>query len=288
MKRELTRCLIAALLILPWLGGNALAQSEPQRSISNIAGDLYRFQNQFHYSVFLVTSEGILVTDPINAEAARWLKAELADRFPGKPVKYLVYSHSHADHIAGGEVFADTATVVAHERARERIVSEQVPTAVPDITFSGRYTILLGGKSVELIHYGPGHSDNLIVVRFPAERTLFAVDIVAPKRLPYRNLPDADVNGWIDTLKAVEGLDFDILAPGHGTLGGKIDIVEHRQYLEKLRDRVRAAIASGDSLESIKRGVTMSEYEGWGSYSDWRELNVEGMHRILTSGAGAN
>ena len=122
------------LLLLPmWIGGQALAQED--RSITKIAGDLYRFQNRAHYSVFLVTPQGILVTDPINPDAAKWLKAELARRFPGVPIRYLAYSHSHADHIAGGEIFADTATVVAHEKAKQRIVAEQVPTATPQLTF---------------------------------------------------------------------------------------------------------------------------------------------------------
>ena len=70
------------------------------RSIKKIAGDLYRFQNNFHYSVFLVTSEGIIVTDPINADAAKWLKAEIKKRFD-KPIRYLILSHDHSDHSAG-------------------------------------------------------------------------------------------------------------------------------------------------------------------------------------------
>ena len=283
MKRVISRCLWVALLVLANMSGTALAQSDPKRSINQITGNLYRFQNQFHFSVFLVTAEGIIVTDPINADAARWLKGELGRRFPGKPVKYLIYSHSHADHVAGGEVFSDTATVVAHEKARARIVSEQVPTAVPQVTFSDRKVISLGGKTIELIYFGPSHSDNLIVMRFPGEGALFAVDIVAPKRLPYRDLPDADVEGWIDSLKAVERLEFDILVPGHGTLGNKADVSEHRIYLESLRDRVRAQMQAGKSLEAIKQIVTMEDYKDWGSYNDWRGLNVEGMYRYLTS-----
>ena len=283
MRGIISRHLWVAMLVLAAISGGALAQSDPQRSISQIAGDLYRFQNQFHFSVFLVTAEGIIATDPINADAARWLKGELGRRFPGKLVKYLIYSHSHADHIAGGEVFSDTATVVAHEKARARIVSEQVPTAVPQLTFSDRKTVTLGGKTIELIHFGPNHSDNLIVMRFPSERALFAVDIVARKRLPYRDLPDADVDGWIDSLKAVEKLEFDILAPGHGALGSKTDVAEHRVYLESLRDRVRAQMQAGKSVDAIKQAVTMEEYKDWGSYNDWRGFNVEGMYRYLTS-----
>jgi len=272
--------IVALLLLWTWIGADANAQTD-DRSITKIAGDLYRFQNRAHYSVFLVTPEGILVTDPINADAAKWLKAELAKRFPGVPIRYLVYSHSHADHIAGGEVFADTATVVGHERAKQRIVAEQVPTATPQETFSDRKTLQLGGKQVELIYLGPSHSDNLIVMHFPAERTVFAVDIVAVKRLPYQDFPDADMAGWIATLRALEAMDFDILAPGHGPLGGKADLADHRRYLETLRDQVKAGMAAGKSVDELKQTVTMSEYASWGMYKEWREPNVAGMYRLL-------
>ncbi len=90
-----------------WLWSAAVwAQQQPQREITRISGELYRFRNRGHFSVFLVTPAGVVVADPIDADAARWLKAEIAKRF-AKPVKYLIYSHDHSDHISGGEVFAD-------------------------------------------------------------------------------------------------------------------------------------------------------------------------------------
>ena len=74
---------------------------EVKRAITKIAGDVYRFQNKFHFSVFAVTDEGIVFADPINKDAATWVKAEMTKRF-GKPVTHLVYSHSHFDHASGG------------------------------------------------------------------------------------------------------------------------------------------------------------------------------------------
>ena len=134
------RVMQAVLILAVSIGSFAVAQAQdaPKREIVQISGDLYRFQNKFHYSVFLVTPEGVIVTDPINADAAKWLKAEIASRF-GKPIRYVVYSHDHADHIAGGEVFAaDGAIVVAHEKAKRAILGEKRPTAVPQITLLRR------------------------------------------------------------------------------------------------------------------------------------------------------
>ncbi|MFQ5904529.1 MAG: hypothetical protein ACE5JO_12665, partial [Candidatus Binatia bacterium] len=80
--------------VLMGYAGLAFGQRAPVREITRIAGDLYRFRNNFHYSVFLVTPAGIIATDPINADVAKWLKAELKKRF-NRPVKYLIYSHDH-------------------------------------------------------------------------------------------------------------------------------------------------------------------------------------------------
>ncbi len=254
----------------------AAAQDEVKREITNIAGDLYRFQNNFHVSVFLVTPEGVIATDPINKEAAEWLEAEIRERF-GQEIRYLVLSHDHPDHSSGGEVFADTAVVVAHENAKRAISGEKRATAVPDVTFNDRMTIELGGKRVELIYPGRGHSDNLIVIYFPEERAVFTVDMISVKRLGYMTLTDAYFPDWMAAIRRVEAIDFDILVPGHGPMGTKQDASDHRAYLEDLYDAVLAAARAGQSLEEMQASITLEAYKDWGQYDKWRTLNIEGM-----------
>lgn len=270
--------LFLSLLLIHALPGSA--QREPVRKIERIAGDLYRFQNNFYYLVFLVTPEGIIATDPINSDAAKWLSQELKKRF-NKPVKYLIYSHDHADHISGGEALAKTAVVVAHENAKSTIVGEKRPAVVPEITFSDGMSIELGGKTVELQYVGRGHSDNSIVMNFPAERALFAVDFVSVKRLPYRTLGDAYFPDWMEGLKIVEEIDFDILVPGHGPMGNKQDVRDHRAYLEDLYRAVLREARAGKSLEEVKQSIKLEKYKDWGQYKDWLPLNIEGMYRNI-------
>ena len=277
-KRIVTLSVLGSLL----LTSLCYAQDSPTRAITQITGDLYRFQNNAHYSVFLVTHEGIIATDPINEDAATWLKAELKKRFD-KPVKYLLYSHDHGDHIGGGKVFADEAIVVAHELTKAKIISEKRPTAVPEVTFADRMTIELGRKKVELIYPGKCHSDNSIVMYFPEERTVFAVDFVSVKRLPYRDLSDSYVPDWMDALMRVETIDFEILAPGHGQVGTKADVVEHRQYLQDLYTGVLTAAREGKTLDEIKKTIKMDKYKGFGQYDSWLELNIEGMYRMISA-----
>ena len=103
MKKLALSVVAAASMFLPAAG--ALAQQPPPqppvREITKIAGEVYRFRNNAHYSVFAVTPAGVIATDPINADAARWLKDEIQKRF-NQPVRYVIYSHDHADHISGG------------------------------------------------------------------------------------------------------------------------------------------------------------------------------------------
>lgn len=272
------RTIAAALVVSAALGLCAPVHAEDaaKRSITALSGNLYRFQNNFHYSVFLVTDAGIIVTDPINPDAARWLKAELAKRFD-KPVKYLIYSHDHRDHIAGGEVFADTAIVVAHENAKTDIIDEQRPTAVPDITFADAMTIELGGQKVELTYLGPSHSNNMIVMRFPAQRVLFAVDFIPIKTVAWKDLADGYVPEWMGAVRKVEAMDFDVLVPGHGALGTKADATAFRLYMEKLYAEVGKAARAGKTLAEMQQSITMAEYRDWGNYDKQFKLNIEGM-----------
>jgi glyoxylase-like metal-dependent hydrolase (beta-lactamase superfamily II) len=265
----------------------AQTQQAPVREITKIAGEVYRFRNNFHFSVFAVTPDGIIATDPINADAAKWLKAELQQRF-NKPVKYLVYSHDHADHISGGEVFADTAVIVAHENAKPVITGERRPTPPPHVTFSDKLTIELGGTVVELIYAGRNHSDNSIVIRFPREKIAFAVDFVPIKTVAFRDFPDAYMPDWIDSVKRVEALEFDVLAPGHGPLGSKDDVRAFRVYLEELRAEVLTLARQGKSVEDVKQAVKMPKYAAWAGYEQMQQLNVEGMYRLVQANRRGN
>jgi glyoxylase-like metal-dependent hydrolase (beta-lactamase superfamily II) len=275
-KRRRLRAGVGSVL-LALMASWALAQT-PTREITQLAGEVYRFRNNNHYSIFAVTPEGIIATDPINAEAAQWLKAELQRRF-GQPVKYVVYSHDHADHISGGEIFADTALVVAHENAKSSILGERRPTAVPQVTFSERMTIELGGTVLELVYVGRNHSDNSVVMRFPKERLLFAVDFIPVEAMAFRDFPDAYIEEWIESLRRVELMDFDVLVPGHGPVGRKEHVRMFREYMEDLRGAVLQYAREGKSLEEVKSLIKLPKYEKWAGYQQMFPLNVEGMYR---------
>lgn len=174
-------------------------------------------------------------------------------------------------------MFDDTAIVVAHEQAKADIISENRPTAIPELTFTDQLTITLGGKTVELSFVGKNHSDNTIVMNFPAERTLFAVDFIPVKTVAFRDLPDAYVPEWIESLKRVEAMDFDILAPGHGGLGTKADVAAYRGYMTDLLTQTEKCAQDGATAETIKDCVDLNKYADWGQFEAWSPLNIDAM-----------
>ncbi len=260
---------VVAAIALP-----AQAQ-DVQRSITNVTGDVYSFQNKFHFSVFVVTEDGIVFGDPINADAAAWAKAEIAKRF-GKPVTHMVYSHSHDDHASGGAIFADTATVIVQENA-----PAELDGVVPDIRFSERMSFTSGKHSFELTSLGPGHGTDMLAIVIRPENVAFIVDVVSPGRLLFKDLSGVDVVGLIEQTKKIEALDFKIITPGHSRLGKMADVVEAREYVEWLRAAVTVELKAGKTVDEIVANLDTSAYSGMIAYKAWRDLNIQGMARWL-------
>lgn len=265
------------LLLTASLGiaGYAIAQDAPKRAITKVVGDVYRFQNNFHHSLIVLTNEGVVVVDPINIEAASWLKAELAT-MTDKPVSHLIYSHSHLDHASGGLVYSGSATVIAHANAPESIDGVK-----PDVRFDSNETLQIGGKTLELTWLGEGHGNDLIAVVVRPENVAFITDAAAPKRLPWRDMGGANLDDWINQIKTIEALDFEIFAPAHGSIGNKADATDARIYMEKLKEEVLAGLKAGKSTDELVAEVMMEDYAEWQQYKDWRPLNVQGMANFL-------
>ncbi|MGI9525386.1 MAG: MBL fold metallo-hydrolase [Hyphomicrobiaceae bacterium] len=254
---------------------------EVRRSITKVAGDVYRFQNNFHFALVVVTDAGVVVVDPINQSAAAWLKDNL-EQITDQPITHLIYSHSHADHASGGSALG-AKTVIAHENA-----PAQIDGVAPTMRFDDKKSIKVGGKTFELTYLGEGHGKDLIAVVVRPENVAFITDAAAPKRLPYRDFPGSNIDGWIEQVKKIESLDFEIFAPAHGRVGVKEDATDARRYIEELRGAVLAGLKAGKSVDELAEQVKMERYASWLQYKAWRELNVRGMARFLAESGQVN
>jgi glyoxylase-like metal-dependent hydrolase (beta-lactamase superfamily II) len=161
----------------------------------------------------------------------------------------------------------------------------------PDIVYSDRMRISLGGKTIELIYPGKNHADDGTAILFPDERVLFSGDFPADAlvRTSMRSLPSACGNfdghplaEWIKSYNTLEALDFDILAQGHGSvMFKKADLIESRQFFEDLVAAVSAGMSAGKSLEELKKTILLEKYKDWGFYQRLREDDIEAAYNNL-------
>ena len=155
----------------------------------------------------------------------------------------------------------------------------------PDETFDSRvYRLNTGGKLVEMHHISNNHSDDMCFIYYPEEKVLMVVDIISLRRMPWNTL------GWYDpeavnaSIELALSFNADIVVPGHGDIGDAKDLVDFYSYLQALKAGVAAGIASGQSLDEIKKTLLLEDYSEWGMYKVWRTTNIEGMYAHLTRG----
>jgi glyoxylase-like metal-dependent hydrolase (beta-lactamase superfamily II) len=258
------------------------------RGLEQIKGNLYRHTTgaglAVHSGLVLVTKEGALVIDPAMTCTAGWLRDEIKRRFKVQ-VKYVVYTHAHADHISGAQVFQnDGAIVVANRRAVEPIVGEKIPTAIPDRVFDKDMTITLGGEKVLLHRVAPSHSDSMIMILFPEYKALQCTDVCEGKSMPYNDFLDFYYDGWIETLDWVLQQDVDIIDIGHYSPATKADIAAERAYMVDLHQQVLDLVRAGQSWDQLYRNVKFSdEVKKWIGFDTMRTLNIMGMYRWVSN-----
>ena len=251
-------------------------------SVKKISDDLYVFRWWVYRNIFLITDEGVIVTDPMNPKAAKLLLSEIR-KITDKPIKYVIYSHNHHDHISGGTIFKkEGAKFIGHKNLLKELTDHPNPvTPLPDITFYNNYTLKLGNRTLELFYFGPNHGESLIVMRIQKEKILFIVDIVTPRRVAFRGMPDFWPDEWVRTLKEIEQMEFDYVISGHGpedqpAIDSSTIVKEQRMYLEDLMSAVKTAMDSGThNPDELKKVVKLPKYENWQYYNEWLPMNIE-------------
>ena len=209
-----------------------------------------------------------------------------------RPVRFVINTHYHGDHVGGNEALGKTGTVIiAHDNIRRRMTTEQFSSfmntttppypeeALPIVTFNDRVTLHLNGESVAIRHVPRGHTDGDSIVFFPDSNVLHMGDIFFNGLYPYIDL---DGGGTVQGLIAAveQGLELadaetKIIA-GHGPLSDRAGLVDLREMLEFTIGFVRERRARGQSLEMIQAEGFPDEYDEWNhgyiSESEWIEM----------------
>ena len=172
--------LLACSLFAAAQPAHAQGAPPPPTATTKVDGtdNVYIFRYQGHQSMFIVTPDGVIATDPISERRPAKPYIDAIQAVTKAPIKYVIYSHSHFDHIAGGKPFKDLgATFIAHKNAKARILQlKPDDVVVPDQVVDDQKIIKLGGTTLELNYVGKNHSDSTLVMRLPKEKIIFTVD----------------------------------------------------------------------------------------------------------------
>jgi glyoxylase-like metal-dependent hydrolase (beta-lactamase superfamily II) len=270
---------IASAIALP-----ALAQQPvpSPTATTKVADNVYIFRYIGHQSMFIVTPEGVIATDPISLRRPAKPYIDAIQAVTKAPIKYVIYSHSHFDHIAGGQPFkALGAVFVAQRNAKERIVElKPQDVVVPDQVVDGKRTITLGGTTLELLYLGKNHSDSTLVMRLPKEKIIFTVDWIPIQGVQYRGMADTYVPDIEDGLKKVIAMDWETLIPGHPGPGGKQtgtkdNARDQLAYLQDLSAAVKKEVDDGKSVDDAVKDISLPKYQVWPNYKAFLPMNIE-------------
>ncbi len=250
---------------------------------------------------FVIGDDGVLVVDSFfNPEATKALIGEIRKLTP-KPIRYVVNTHYHVDHVGGDAVLRDAgALVVAHRNVRAWVRTENLhlfgdhltpqlkatvaALALPDVTTDKPLTIWLGTRKV-IIRPVLGHTGGDLVVSIPDANALFCGDILWRHVSP--NIIDGDVARWIETvdsLKTGQASAETTFVPGHGDLANVNDVADFGTYLGDLRsivEQARAGGVAGDALVKAALPKLASRHGDWTAFSYFAPLEIGYMDQEL-------
>ncbi|MHA1303746.1 MAG: MBL fold metallo-hydrolase [Candidatus Heimdallarchaeaceae archaeon] len=208
--------------------------------------------------------------DPITAKEAR----SKAEQLTGLPVKYLIITHHHSDHILGNQVFEDCKIISSKDTldlmnyAKEHQLTEEnlekwkeadpsfkerwkdLRIVFPDKAFEDKYVIEEGGKRVEIVQAN-GHTKGSSYLYIPAEQALITGDLLFSETYPYGGDPTADIYKWIKALQQMIDLDPKLVIPGHGPITSEIELKIQRDYMLKLVRVIEQKVKAGIKKEEL-------------------------------------
>jgi glyoxylase-like metal-dependent hydrolase (beta-lactamase superfamily II) len=274
-----------AIAQTPPAAAPAAPAAPPLYAVTKVDGtdNVYVFRYQNHQAMFIVTPEGVIATDPISYGRPQAAQAYLDEirKITKAPIKYLIYSHHHYDHIAGGEVFKKAgAKVVAHRRATERLKAlKGKDVVIPDESVGDKRTIKLGGTTLDLLYTGRNHSDSSLVMFLPKEKIVFIVDFNSLGAVPSRlAVNDSYPTDWEASLKKILALNWDRQIPGHpgpgGRLGTKKDMEDQLAFMTDLNDEVKKASDAGKCFDPASKEVRVPKYATLQGYEQNIEWNI--------------
>ena len=288
MSRRFLAGILGSLAIT--MTARAQTSAVPLYATAKVDGtdNVYIFRYAGHQSMFVVTPAGVIATDPISHRrpAAKAYIEEIR-KITRAPIRYVIYSHAHYDHIAGGQPFKELgATFVAHRNVQKRLtelaaIGNAQDVVPPDELVDSKKTITLGGTRLELLYVGKNHSDSSLLMKLPKERILFAVDCIPIQTVGFRIMADDFLPDTEEAIAKVLTMnDWDRLIPGHPganniQIGTRQDVRDALTYLRDLSAAAKKAFEEGKCYDQAEKEIRLPRYENWAGYGPFLPMNVE-------------
>ena len=240
-----------------------------------------------------VGDDGVLVVDTQFAELSDKIIAAIRTLSDG-PIRYVLNTHAHPDHTGGNEQIAQAgstvtagnvagaisdatvgARIIAHENVMLTISGQDPPVPFrgwpTDTFFTGQRDLYFNGEPVQMFHQPNAHTNGDVFVHFRSSDVIVAGDLFVTTTYPFIDLANGgNINGIIEGLNRIIGIAVPadkqeggtLIVPGHGRLCDEADVVEFRDMLTIIRDRVSALLDAGMSLEQVLAAAPTADYDG--------------------------
>ncbi|TDJ76766.1 MAG: MBL fold metallo-hydrolase [Planctomycetota bacterium] len=269
----------------------------PEFKIHAVAGSVSYIEGAGGNIGVSAGEDGLLVVDDQLANAEAEVVRAIAS-LSDQPVRYLLNTHWHGDHVGNNAAVAQGAPIIAHANVRRRMAGdpgiegkkdEGTPrAALPSITFDDGLTLHVNGEEVVVLHFAKAHTDGDSVVLFTGSNVLHMGDLFFSGRFPYIDLDSGGtVQGYIDAQAAImESLPDDVkIIPGHGPLSTLEDLQRTHAMIVDCADLVRTALAAGKTAEDMKGEGLLGAYgDSW----SWSFIDADSFIDTLARSLGGD
>jgi glyoxylase-like metal-dependent hydrolase (beta-lactamase superfamily II) len=271
-----TRGLKSVLLLVSFLlAGAGLCLSQQPLTIQKIKGDLYLAKggNGANTGFYIADNEVIVIDAKMTADSQKQVIQEIKN-ITSKPVTRIILTHSDGDHVNGLNAFPTGLRIYAHPQTKRdmeeaskapntQYLRDYLPNEVCSPCAASKNSVMVvpaGSKKIELYFFGAAHTSGDLIPYFPAEKTAFVGDLAFTGRDPLiHRFKGGSSAGLIETLQGLLNLDADTFISGHSDPLSKQDIQSILTSVTEKRDKVKAMVAEGKSLEEIKKAFGVAE-----------------------------
>ena len=303
-------CLGASAALLPCCPPRALAAGDLDLAVKTIADGVFAFQgvnelmapeNQGTIANLgaIVGNDAVAVIDSGGSLVEGQAFVSAIKRITQKPIRYLINTHMHPDHIFGNAAFRSEAlTIVGHRNLpaalearaafylhsfREQLgekLMQGVEIIPPTLSVEDRLELDLGGRRLELRAWKAAHTDNDLTVFDSRTKTLFTGDLVFLKHLPTL---DGSLLGWMRQLDDLAAIEASTVVPGHGLVPSSWPqaLADERRYFDVLATDLRKAIRDGVPLSEAAQTAGLAERSNWALFDDYNGRNATAAYAEL-------